>query len=93
MLRRTRRTHRTTWSRRPRRSFGFALGTAAIVIVILAFAALKVVATVLGIAFALGGFLLFRVLPLVLIVWLVYKAIQWMGGKKDHPSSTSTLDI
>jgi type IV secretory pathway VirB2 component (pilin) len=64
-----------------------------IVIVILAFAALKIVATVLGIAFALGGFLLFRVLPLVLMVWLVYKAIQWLGGKKDHPSSTSTLDI
>ncbi len=64
-----------------------------IVIVILAFAALKIVATVLGIAFALGGFLLFRVLPLVLIVWLVYKAIEWMTGKKDSPSSTSTLDI
>lgn len=64
-----------------------------IVIVILAFAALKVVATVLGIAFALGGFLLFRVLPLVLVVWLVYKAIQWLGGKKDHPASTGTLDL
>jgi type IV secretory pathway VirB2 component (pilin) len=64
-----------------------------IVIVILAFAALKVAATVLGIAFFLGGFLLFRVLPLVLVVWLIYKAFEWMSGKKDTPSSTSTLDI
>lgn len=64
-----------------------------IVIVILAFAALKVAATVLGIAFFLGGFLLFRVLPLVLMVWLVYKAIQWMTGRKDTTSSTGTLDI
>lgn len=64
-----------------------------VVIVILAFAALKVVASVLGIAFFLGGVLLFRVLPLVLLVWLVFKAIEWLGGKKGSSSTTSTLDI
>lgn len=63
-----------------------------IVIVILAFAALKIAATVLGIAFVLGSFLLFRVLPLVLVVWLVVKAVQWMGGKKGS-ASDPTLDI
>lgn len=61
-----------------------------VVIVILAFAALKVIATVLGIAFALGGFLLFRVLPLVLVVWLVYIMIQWLRGDRGS-SSSSTL--
>lgn len=67
-----------------------------IVIVILAFAALKIAATVLGIAFVLGSFLLFRVLPLVLVVWLIVKAVQWMSGKNGGSSSTppsSTFDI
>jgi hypothetical protein len=66
-----------------------------IVIVILAFAALKIAATVLGIAFVLGSFLLFRVLPLVLVVWLIVKAVQWLSGKNGGSSSTpsSTLDI
>lgn len=64
-----------------------------IVIVILAFAALKVVATVLGIAFVLGSFLLFRVLPLVLLVWLVVKAVQWLGGKNGGSSSHTTMDV
>lgn len=62
-----------------------------IVVVILAFAALKIIATVLGIAFVLGSFLLWRVLPLVLVVWLIFKAIEWMRGGKG--SSTSTTDF
>lgn len=53
------------------------------VIVILAIVALKVVAALLGIAFVLGGFLLTRVLPLVLLVWAVYKVVQWLGRPKD----------
>lgn len=60
------------------------------VVVILAIVALKVVATVLGLAFFLGGFLLFRVLPLVLVVWLFIKAIEWLRGKNG--SSHSTMD-
>ena len=65
-----------------------------IVIVILAFAALKVVATVLGIAFVLGAFLLFRVLPLVLLVWLIVKAFQWLTGKNGGSSSSqTTMDV
>ena len=58
------------------------------VVVILAIVALKVVATVLGLAFFLGGFLLFRVLPLVLVVWLFIKAIDWLRGKDRGPQST-----
>jgi hypothetical protein len=49
------------------------------VVVILAVVALKVVFAILGLAFVLGGFLLFRVLPLVLLGWVVLKAIQWLG--------------
>lgn len=64
-----------------------------VVVVILAIAALKVVATVLGMAFFLGGVLLFRVLPLVLLVWLVFKAIEWMRGDRSGASSQSTLDV
>lgn len=52
-----------------------------IVIVILAIVALKVVATVLATAFFLGGFLLTKVLPLVLLAWGVYKLIEWIRGK------------
>lgn len=54
---------------------------------ILAIVALKIVATVLGIAFVLGGFLFRTVLPVVLVVWLVMKAIQWMSDK-DRRSTT-----
>jgi hypothetical protein len=64
-----------------------------IVVIILAVVALKVVATVLGIAFFLGGFLLWRVLPLVLVAWLLFKVIEWLRGKNDGSSSQSTMDI
>lgn len=60
------------------------------VIVIVAIVALKVLATVLGIAFVLGGILLFRVLPLVLLAWAVYRVIRWLGGK---PSGTAAADL
>jgi hypothetical protein len=62
-----------------------------IVVGILAIAALKIVLAVLGIAFFLGGVLLFRVLPIVLVVWLAFKAIEWLRG--DRRGSTSTLDV
>lgn len=61
------------------------------VVVILAIVALKVLLTVMGIAFVLGGFLLFRVLPLVLVVWLVFKVIEWLTDKDR--GSRSTLDV
>lgn len=57
------------------------------VVVILAIAALKVLAMVLGIAFVLGGFLLFRVLPLVLVVWGGYKLVQWLGGRSSSTAA------
>jgi hypothetical protein len=62
-----------------------------VVVAILAIAALKIVLTVLGIAFVLGGFLLFRVLPLVLVIWLAFKGIEWLRG--DRRGSTSTMDV
>ena len=63
-----------------------------VVVVILAIAALKVLATVLGIAWFLGGVLLFRVLPLVLLVWAVLKVIEWLRGSRGA-GSTTTLDV
>lgn len=60
------------------------------VVVILAIVALKVLATVLGIAFVLGGFLLTRVLPLVLLVWAVYKIVQWLGSSRGSGSTAGT---
>lgn len=58
------------------------------VVVILAIVALKVVATVLGIAFVLGGFLLFRVLPLIAIIWVILKVVQWSRGSGSSGSSS-----
>ena len=63
-----------------------------IVLAILVVVALKVVAWVLGVAFFLGGFLLFRILPLVVVVWLVLKAVEWTGGKKSGSSGPTTAD-
>jgi hypothetical protein len=48
------------------------------VVIILAIVALKAVFTVLGIAFFIGGFLLFKILPLVLLGWAVLKVVQWL---------------
>ena len=60
-----------------------------VVVVILAIVALKVVLTVLGAAFFIGGFLLFQVLPLVLLVWVGYKVIQWIREKNgDAPADS-----
>ena len=48
-----------------------------IVLVIAAVVALKIVFSVFAIAWLVGGFLLTKVLPLVLLVWLVLKLIEW----------------
>lgn len=61
------------------------------VVAILAIAALKIVLTVLGIAFFLGGVLLFRVLPIVLVVWLAFKAVEWLRGDRHGSAPSSTL--
>ena len=58
------------------------------VIVILAIVALKVVVTVLGIAFFIGGFLFWRVLPLVLVVGAIYMVWQWLSNGRNGGSST-----
>jgi hypothetical protein len=52
-----------------------------IVVVILAIVALKIVFSVLAIAWVVGGVLLTRVLPLVLLVWLVLKLVEWWKGR------------
>ena len=56
-----------------------------IVIVILAVVALKIVFSVFAVAWLVGGFLLTRVLPLVLLVWLVMKLVQWWRDRNDGP--------
>jgi len=52
-----------------------------IVIVIAAVFALKIVFTVFAVAFVIGGFLLTKVLPLVILVWLVLKLVQWWNTR------------
>jgi len=52
-----------------------------VVLVILAVVALKVVATILGLAFVLGSFLFWKVLPLVLLVWLIFKLVEWLRAR------------
>lgn len=61
-----------------------------IVMVILAIVALKVVVMILGTAFVIGGFLLYRVLPLVLMVWLGLKVFEWLRGKNGGSTSPSS---
>lgn len=52
-----------------------------IVLVIAAVFALKIVASVLGLAWLIGGVLLTKVLPLVVLVWLVLKLVEWWKTK------------
>lgn len=49
-----------------------------VVMVILAVVAMKIVFSVFAIAFVVGGVLLTKVLPLVVLVWLIIKAVEWM---------------
>ena len=48
-----------------------------IVLVIAAIVVLKLAFGVLAIAWVLGGILLFKILPLVLLVWVVLKLVEW----------------
>ncbi|MFL5540744.1 MAG: hypothetical protein ACJ8J0_17260 [Longimicrobiaceae bacterium] len=52
-----------------------------IVLVIAAVVALKLVFGVLAIAWVVGGVLLTKVLPLVLLVWIVLKLIEWWKSR------------
>ena len=52
-----------------------------IVLAILAVVALKVLAGVLALAWVLGSVLIWKVLPLVALVWMVMKVLEWMRGK------------
>lgn len=61
------------------------------VIGILAIVALRIALVVVGVAIGLASFLLFTVLPLVLVVWLVVKAVQWLGRPKDGGYTSSGL--
>jgi hypothetical protein len=59
-----------------------------IVLVILAVVALKIVFSILAVAWVLGGFLLTKILPLVLLVWLVLKLVQWWKGRNGAEPAT-----
>lgn len=65
-----------------------------VVVAILAVVALKVLFMVLGIAAVLGGVLLFKVLPLVLVVWLVLQALKWFKGecRSTTPATAEPID-
>lgn len=52
-----------------------------IVLVIVALVALRVALTILFVAAGLAKFLLFWVLPLVLLVWGIFKLIEWIRGR------------
>jgi hypothetical protein len=52
-----------------------------VVLVILAVVAMKIVFAAFAMAFVLGGFLLTKVLPLVALVWLVMKGVEWLKGR------------
>ncbi|HEU4560802.1 MAG TPA: hypothetical protein VFS20_23320 [Longimicrobium sp.] len=52
-----------------------------VVMVILAVVAMKIVFSVFAIAWVVGGVLLTKVLPLVLLVWLVLKAVEWFRSR------------
>jgi hypothetical protein len=52
-----------------------------VVLVIAAVLVLKLVFGVLAVAWVLGGFLLTKILPLVLLVWVVMKMIEWWKTK------------
>ena len=52
-----------------------------IVLVIAAVVALKIVFSVLAIAFVVGGVLLTKVLPLVLLVWIALKLVEWWKSR------------
>ncbi|MBB4636787.1 hypothetical protein [Longimicrobium terrae] len=58
---------------------------------ILAIVALRIALVVVGVAIGLASFLLFTVLPLVLVVWLVVKAVQWLSRPKDGGYTSSGL--
>ncbi|HEX8903746.1 MAG TPA: hypothetical protein VF771_02750 [Longimicrobiaceae bacterium] len=61
-----------------------------IVMVILAIVALKIVFSVLALAWILGGILLTKVLPLVLLVWLVLKLVEWWKSRNGGSPPVET---
>ena len=62
-----------------------------IVLVIAAIIAMKIVFSVFAIAWVIGGVLLFKVLPLVALVWLVLKAVEWWKTKNGTvPAETDS---
>jgi hypothetical protein len=65
-----------------------------VVVAILAVVALKIVFLVLGTAMFLGNVLLFKVLPAVLVIWLVLKAVEWFrgGSRGTAPAPAEPVD-
>jgi predicted signal transduction protein with EAL and GGDEF domain len=61
-----------------------------IVLVILAVVALKVVFSVFALAWLVGGILLTKVLPLVLLVWLVLKVVEWWKSRNGGTPPVET---
>ena len=64
-----------------------------IVLVILAVVAMKIVFSVFALAWVLGGILLTKVLPLVLLVWGVLKLVEWWKSRNPGTSSPAESEI
>lgn len=63
-----------------------------IVLVILAVVAMKIVFSVFALAWVLGGILLTKVLPLVLLVWGVIKLVEWWKTR-NHGISPADSEL
>jgi hypothetical protein len=65
------------------------------VVIVLGIVALKVIATLLNIAFFVGWVLLWRVVPLVIVIWVIYTVIEWLRGRNGGAGTQApgTLDV
>ena len=57
-------------------------------VALLAIAALKLAFWLLGMVFGIGTWLLFTVGPILLVGWVVLKAIRWLGKPPRHTEPT-----
>jgi len=58
-------------------------------VALLAIAALKLALWAVGVALGIGTWLLFSVGPILLVGWLVLKALRWLGEPANGRQGTS----
>jgi membrane protein YdbS with pleckstrin-like domain len=62
-----------------------------IVLIILAVVALKIVFGVFAIAWVIGGALLTKVLPIVVLIWLIIKGVEWLKDRNGSDSADTEI--